>query len=179
MGLTAVDILVLLAIGGAAIMGFLRGFVTEVLALMAWVLVVIAIRIFHAPVTELLVGPVGTTAGAAVLAFAIVGGVTYFGGRLIARTIGARTRNSIVGPIDRVMGAAFGVLKGLILASLGFLLVVLAIDTVRGGPAQRPEWLTQSYTYPLLDSTSAAIAQIVERRRRGEPVFGNSSAPAK
>ena len=33
MGLSAVDILVLIAVGGAAIMGLLRGFVTEVLSL--------------------------------------------------------------------------------------------------------------------------------------------------
>lgn len=176
MGLTAIDILVLLAIGGAAILGATRGFVTEVLSLMVWVLVVIAIRLLHTPATQALVAPIGTTAGAAVLAFAIVAGVTYFGGRMLARAIGSRTRNSIVGPIDRALGLGFGALKGLILASLGFLLIVLVIDTVRGGPAQRPEWLTASYTYPLLDTTSAAIAQFVERRRRGEPVFGNDSA---
>ena len=36
--MNAVDILVLLAIGGCAILGLLRGFVLETLSLMAWVL---------------------------------------------------------------------------------------------------------------------------------------------
>lgn len=42
MTLTGLDIIVLLAIGGAAVLGFLRGFVTEVLALVAWLLIVLA-----------------------------------------------------------------------------------------------------------------------------------------
>ena len=172
MGLTALDILVLLAVGGAAALGFLRGFVTEVLSLFAWVAIVFMLKVFHTPVAHALSGWVGTVTGAAVLAFALIGGITYFGGRMVANAIGARTRDSILGPVDRALGFGFGALKGLILASLGFLLVVLMTDTVHGGPANRPEWLTASRTYPLLNATSASIADFVDRRRKGLPVFG-------
>jgi membrane protein required for colicin V production len=174
MTLTAIDIIVLLAVGAAAILGFMRGFVTEVLALLAWVLIVIAIKFLHAPLTELLAGPVGTVQGAAVLAFAIIAGVTYFGGRLLANAIGSRTRDSFLGPIDRALGLGFGALKGLILASLGFLLLMLVIDTVGGGRDRRPEWVTTSTTYPLLDMVSRSVADIIERRRKGEPIFGEA-----
>lgn len=172
MGLTALDMLVLLAVVGAAIMGFVRGFVTEVLSLFAWVAITAALKLFHIPVSQALTGVVGTVAGAAVLAFALIAGITYFGGRLVARAIGARTRTSILGPVDRALGFGFGALKGLILASLAFLLVALVVDTARGGPARRPEWMTASRTYKLLNATSAGIADFVDRRRRGEPVFG-------
>ena len=103
MTLTAIDIIVLLAVGAAGVLGFMRGFVTEVLALLAWVLVVLAIKFLHAPLTEALAGPVGTVQGAAVLSFAIIAGVVYFGGRLFANVVGARTRDSFLGPVDRVM----------------------------------------------------------------------------
>ncbi|HWK35928.1 CvpA family protein [Sphingomonas sp.] len=172
MGLTALDILVLIAVGGAAILGVMRGFVTEVLSLMAWIFVVFALKLFHTPLSALFAGVVGTEAGAATLAFAIIGGVTWFGGRMVARAIGGRTRSSILGPVDRALGFGFGALKGLILVSLAFLLVVLAIDTISGGPTRRPEWITASRTYPLLNATSASIADFVDRRRKGEPVFG-------
>jgi len=172
MTLTALDILVLLLIGGAAILGFVRGFVSEVLALLAWLLIVVAIRFLHTPLAEALAPTVGTVQGAAVLAFAIIAGVTYFGGRMIANAVGARTRESFLGPIDRALGFGFGALKGLILVSLAFLLLMLLIDTVRGGPAKRPDWVTTSTTYPLLNASSAAIADFVDKRRRGEPVFG-------
>ncbi len=180
MGLTALDILVLLAIGGAAVLGFMRGFVTELLSLFAWVAIIFMLKIFHTPLTHAMSGLVGTVTGAAVLAFSVISGGTYFGGRMIAGALGARTRDSVLGPVDRAMGFAFGSVKGLILASLGFLLVVLVTDTMRGGPAHRPEWLTDSRTYPMLNATSASIADFVDRRRKGQPVFGeggNVSAP--
>ncbi|MEO5867572.1 MAG: CvpA family protein [Sphingomonas sp.] len=173
MGLTALDILVLLAVGGAGALGFLRGFVTEVLSLFAWVAIIFMLKIFHTPLAHAFSGLVGTVTGAAVLAFAVIVSVTYFGGRMVARSIGSRTRDSILGPLDRALGFGFGALKGLILASLGFLLVVLMTDTVHGGPANRPEWLTASRTYPLLNQTSASIADFVDRRRKGLPVFGH------
>ncbi len=181
MGLTAIDILVLIAVVGAGAMGFMRGFVTEVLSLFAWVAIVFAIKLFHTPLAHALTGVVGTVTGAAVLSFALLAGVTYFGGRMVANALGSRTRDSILGPVDRALGLGFGALKGLILASLAFLLLVLVTDTLKGGPAQRPEWLTMSRSYPLLNATSASIADFVDRRRKGKPVFGtadNSSATA-
>ncbi|MCM8729835.1 CvpA family protein [Hephaestia sp. GCM10023244] len=171
MGLTTLDILVLLIVGGSAALGLMRGFVTEVLSLFAWVAIVFVLKLFHTPVAALLAPVIGTVGGAALLAFVLLAGATYFGGRMVANAIGRRTRNSIIGPVDRALGFGFGALKGLIFASLLFLLAVLVLDTTGGGPAERPIWLTQSRSYPLLNVTSASIADFVDRRRHGEPVF--------
>ena len=179
MNLTALDIVVLIAVAGSAVLGLLRGFVTEVLSMFAWVAMVAMLKLFHIPLAAALSPMVGTVGGAAVLAFAIITGVTYIGGRLVANAIGARTRTSILGPVDRALGFGFGALKGLILASLVFLLVTLVIDTMSGGPSRRPGWMTTSRTYPLLNATSAGIADFVDRRRRGKPVFGATTPPSK
>src|SRR3546814_18930413 len=64
------------------------------------------------------------------LAFVLITGVTWFGGRMVANALGRRTRNSIVGPVDRALGFGFVALKGLILASLLFLLAVLLLDEI-------------------------------------------------
>lgn len=178
MGLTAIDIIVLISVGGAAVLGVMRGFVTEVLSLMAWLLVVVALKFLHTPLSAVLADAVGTVQGAAVLAFALIAGITFFGGRLVANAIGSRTRSGLLGPVDRALGFGFGAVKGLILVSLGFLLVALAVDTVGGGPAKRPDWMTQSRTYPLLNATSASIAEFVDKRRRGEPVFAEEEGNA-
>ena len=58
--MTAFDIIVLFLIGSGAIFGFMRGFTQEVLLLLVWFLIVIAIKFLHAPATEWLYGPVGT-----------------------------------------------------------------------------------------------------------------------
>lgn len=178
MNLTAIDVIVLLVVGATGVMGFLKGFVTEVLSLFAWVAIVAAIKLFHLPLAQALAPTIGTGSGSAVLAFALIAGIFYFGGRLVARAIGARTRESILGPLDRVLGLGFGLIKGLILTSLAFVLLMLVVDTVGGGPSRRPGWVRDSVTYPLLNATSASIADMVARRRRGEPVFGARRAPA-
>jgi membrane protein required for colicin V production len=172
MNLTALDIVVLIAVAGSAVLGLLRGFVTEVLSMFAWVAMVAMLKLFHIPLAAALSPMIGTVGGAAVLAFAIITGVTYIGGRLVANAIGARTRTSILGPVDRALGFGFGALKGLIVASLVFLLATLVLDTMSGGASRRPEWMTKSRAYPLLNTTSASIADFVDRRRRGQPVFG-------
>jgi len=176
MGLTGLDIAVLLGVGAAAALGWWRGFVTEVLSLLAWVLVVFALKALHTPLTTALTGIVGTSSGAAILAFALIAGVAYFGGRVLARAMGRRTKQSILGPLDRAMGFGFGALKGLILASLAFLLLVLVYDTIDGGPRLRPAWLTKSRTYPLLNATSAFVADFVAKRRKGQPMFGSDNS---
>jgi len=178
MGLTALDIIVLVLVLGGAVQGAIKGFVTEVLSLVAWVFIVFALRVLQVPLTNLLADKIATYGGATVLAFVLIAGVTYLGGRWVAGAIGKRTRTSILGPVDRALGFGFGGLKGLVFASLIFLLIVLVIDTTYGGASQRPEWITKSRTYPLLKVTSAGIADFVDRRRQGKAMFGNDMAPA-
>lgn len=172
MNLQGLDIVVLLVVGATALLGAKRGFVAEVLALFAWVAMVFAVKLFHLPLSERMAGVVGSASGGAVLAFAILTLGTYFLGKIVVNAIGKRTRTSVLGPIDRALGFGFGTLKGLILASLAYTAIVLVLDTAGWGPSQRPEWMKQARTYPLLRTTSGAIADFVDRRRKGEPVFG-------
>jgi membrane protein required for colicin V production len=168
--LTALDIVVLLLVGGGAVLGLWRGFVTEVLSLFAWVAAIFALKLAHTPVSASLTGVVGTASGAAVLAFAIIFLVVFVAGKMVARSLGQRTRTSILGPIDRVLGMGFGALKGLIGATLLYLLANLATDTVHGARAARPEWMRSSQTFPLLNASGRAIVDFVAvRRGAGEP----------
>ena len=165
MGLTALDIIVIILVGAGLVFGFLRGFIFEILSLLAWFMAIIALRYFHEPVRDLLVSPVGTVAGASVLSFALVFGIVFIAGKLASRRVGARVRKSVVGPVDRVLGSGFGALKGLIGATLLYLAANLVYDTIWGRAAERPEWMAQSRTYPLLHASGEAIVDLVEARR--------------
>jgi membrane protein required for colicin V production len=48
---------------------------------------------------------------------------------------------------------------------LFFLLANLATDMVYGPQADRPQWMTKSRTYPLLNASGRAIVDWVEARR--------------
>ena len=163
--MTALDIFVILVVGGAALVGFVRGFAHEVLSLFAWIAGIVALKMFHTPLQERLVSSVGTEAGAAVLAFALLFLTTYIAVKLFARAIGGKTRRSVLGPVDRVLGGGFGMVKGLIGATMFFLLTNFATDMVHGDKAPRPDWMAKSRTYPLLNASGQAIVGWVERRR--------------
>lgn len=167
--MTALDIIVLLLVGGCGAFGLMRGFVTEILSLFAWVAAVIALKFLYTPVSHLLTKPVGTGAGAAVLAFALVFGVVFLGGKFVAGALGRRTRTSVLGPFDRVLGLGFGALKGLIGATLLFLVANLAVDAAYGGAAARPAWMRESRSFPLLQSSGRAIVDFVAARRAMKP----------
>ena len=170
MGFSALDIVVLILVGGGAVLGVLRGFVTEILSLFAWVAAIVAVKLFYPLVAAWLARPVGSPGGAAVLAFVLIFGVVFLLGKLVAGSHGRRTRQSVLGPLDRTLGLGFGALKGLIVATLLFLAANLATDTIYGGDAQRPTWMRGSRTFPLLNATSRAIVDFVEmRRRHGRP----------
>jgi membrane protein required for colicin V production len=175
MGFTALDIVVILLIGAGLVTGYLRGFVAEILSLFAWFLAVVALRYLHGPLARLLEGVVGTPSGASVLAFFIVFGLVFVGGKMASRRLGRRVRDSVVGPVDRVLGAGFGALKGLIGATLLYLVFNLVYDTVYGRAADRPEWLAGSLTTGLLESSGSTIVDLVEARR-GPAAPRNESA---
>lgn len=164
-GLTGFDMIVLALIGGGAVLGYLRGFAQEALSLMAWAAAVVALRLFHTPVTEWLIPKIGTESGAMVLAFFIVFGGVLGLGKLLARRIGKSSRDSVVGPFDRILGVGFGMLKGLILSTIALLLFFMVYDFVYGEHADRPEWLTESRTYPLLRATGVEISDLVKARQ--------------
>ena len=162
--MTGFDIAVLLVVGFGAISGFMRGFVHEVLALSAWIFAIFAIRALHEPLTAFFVDVVGTESGAAVLAFAVLLLVPYGVVKAGAGWAGGKSRNSVLGPIDRVLGFGFGGIKGMIIVVLAFSVLVLGYD-VTWGAGGRPTWITQARTYPFVNAASEAVVTMIADRR--------------
>jgi len=153
---SALDIFVILLLVGGGAVGFVRGFVYEILSLLAWAAAIAMIKLFHTQLSGGLAHVVGTAEGASVLAFALLFVPTFIGGK---------TRRSLLGPVDRGLGGGFGVVKGLLAATLFFLFANLATDLIYGPEAERPAWMTNSRTYPLLNASGRAIVDWVETRR--------------
>jgi len=161
--MTGFDIIVLLIVGIAAVGGFLRGFVQEILSLGGWILAIVAIRYLHTDLTELLFRFIGTPSGAAVLAFVLLLLVPYGAMRLVAGRAGRASRASLLGPFDRVLGFGFGAVKGAIIVVMAFALLVLGYDTV-WGPSGRPAWIANARTYPFVNASSEAMVQLIRER---------------
>jgi membrane protein required for colicin V production len=162
--MTGFDIAVLLLVGVGAVTGFLRGFVQEMLALLAWVFALVAIHYLHTPLSSALGPAVKTESGSSVLAFALLLLVPYAVVKLVANWLGSKSRNSLLGPIDRVLGFGFGGIKGLIIVVLAFSVVVLGYDTV-WGPGGRPGWITQARSYRFINASSEGLVSMIAKRR--------------
>ena len=162
--MTGFDIVVLIVVGMGAVLGFMRGFVQEAIALAAWLVVLPAVHFLHTPLAAWLVPHVHTTSGAAVLAFFILLAVPWFGVRLCARWLGRASRNSVLGPVDRVLGFGFGAVKGTLIVVLGFSVLVLGYDTVWGRDG-RPDWITRSRTYTFVNACSDELVRMIGARR--------------
>ena len=63
-----------------------------------------------------------------------------------------------------MLGFGFGLLKGLIMTTLIFLLFVMGYDMVYGADEGRPEWMTTSRTYPLLNASGDAMSEFVREQ---------------
>jgi len=176
--LTAMDIIVFLLIGGGAVIGVMRGFVMEVLSLFAWAAAIFALKLLHGPVANLLVHVVKSPSGASVLSFVLVFAAVFFGGKMIAASLGRRTKKSVLGSVDRALGLGFGALKGLLIATVIFLGVNLVYDTIYGGASERPAFVRNSRTYPLLNASGRAVVDWVQRRRAQAASPDNGAADA-
>jgi len=145
-------------------------------SLLNWTRTMLAVRRRHPAFTGGVFRELGGS-NPSVLAFVLVFGAVFFGGKMVAASLGQRTKKSVLGSFDRVLGLGFGALKGLLIATVLFLGVNLVSDTIWGSNSERPGFVRNSRTYPLLNASGRAVVDWVQRRRAAQ-AGGNDSAPA-
>lgn len=176
--MTGFDIIVLIIVGVAAIGGLMRGLVQEVLSLAAWILAAFSVYYLHTPLTQALSQYLDGETITAILAFTLLLLIPYAAMKVIANNAGEASRNSIIGPIDRLLGFGFGAVKGALIAVFAFSILVLGFDTVWGAQG-RPDWISQARTYQAADAFSRELVQMLAQRRAkflGEQVEAQEEA---
>jgi membrane protein required for colicin V production len=99
------------------------------------------------------------------LAFVLLVGGIWGAGKALGARIGAATRKaSVIGPVDRLLGGGFGLLKGLLVASIVYMVFTLGYDLAFGSTEPRPQWLRESRTYPLMRATGSALSGVIAER---------------
>jgi membrane protein required for colicin V production len=148
--MTPFDYFVLAVMAISLLVGVTRGVVSEILALLAWVAAFIAARMWAVPAGNLLLAELSDPlwrqlAGfvavfvAVLILFALVRWVTS----LLLKAVGLR-------PLDRVLGALFGVARGVLA-----LLVLVLLAGVTPLPQQR--WWRQALFAPPLETGVLAV----------------------
>jgi membrane protein required for colicin V production len=146
---TVFDYAVLAIVGASLVLGLWRGVVSEVLALVAWVAAFMAARAWAEPASAHLSGMVSEPAlrYAAGFALVMIGVLVIFAlARLILTLL---LRAAGLGLTDRMLGAGFGIARGVLIV---FVVVLL------GGMTALPKspWWREAWLAPPLETAVIA-----------------------
>lgn len=122
-----IDVVIVVLIVLSAIVGLVRGFVREAFSLATWVAAIVLSVLYFKQLAQMMPFDVGNETAQQVLSFTLIFLGVLLVGSLINYLINRATKAVGLGGIDRVLGGAFGVLRGALLVTLLVLLLGLAI----------------------------------------------------
>jgi membrane protein required for colicin V production len=153
------DIAVVALVLISGLLALARGLVREVLSVGAWVGAAIAtLYLFR------FAQPVARTYIEVELIADIAAGVALFVVTLIvlslvSHALSRRVRDSALGPLDRSLGLVFGLVRGVALVALAYLIFAALFP-----PEDRPAWVAEARTEPLMAEGAAVLASILPER---------------
>jgi membrane protein required for colicin V production len=165
-----IDLLVIGIVIASAVYATYRGFISETLSIFAWAAAAFATLYFAPSAMPLLNGmfsPVAATLAAYIGVFLLVLIPLSFVSYRFAQGV----QSSALGTLDRSMGAVFGIIRGLILIAMAYLLFTLIVPVKK-----QPDWVANAWTLPLLQDTGDVLLSLVPDR--DSRAFSDNETPA-
>jgi membrane protein required for colicin V production len=178
MPLTVLDLVVVVVVLISAVLAMVRGFVREVLSVASWVAAAAAAYLLYKPLVPLVQPYVESGTVATIVSAAIVFFVALILASYITMRVSDFVIDSRIGAVDRILGFAFGAVRGI-------LLLVIALMFFNWLVPQPPGWVTAAQSKPMLDSIGERLmaalpedaeATILKKLKGGS---GDSAAPAE
>lgn len=151
------DISILLVVALSCIFGLWRGFVREVLSLLAWIAAIVVARLYSPHLAPLFSSITDNDTARYVLAFAVLCFITLLLGALINHFMTRLISLAGLQVTDRLLGALFGVARGV-------LIVAVAVYFAAEFYADRIWWIesqTLPYVQIVIDWGSGFFAEPV------------------
>ncbi|MBU6443525.1 MAG: CvpA family protein [Alphaproteobacteria bacterium] len=150
-----VDLLVVAVILVSAVFAAYRGFVQETLSILAWAAAAFSALYFGPPLGHMLSGAVSPWV-AMLLGYASAFLVVVIPLGFISYRFSENVRRSPVHTLDRSLGFAFGVVRGLVIIGVVYLVFSIFVPVPR-----QPSWISQARLYPLIQKTGDVLATLV------------------
>jgi membrane protein required for colicin V production len=160
---TFVDLLVVLIILGSMGYAVWKGFVAETLSIVAWAAGAFASLYLGAWVGGMASALIGTYWIAIIVGYAAVFLAVFIPLSFAAYRFADNIRRSPVGPIDRILGATFGIVRGLAIVGIAYLVFTAFVKI-----DDQPRWLTEARLLPLIQ-TSAEVLMALVPNHHGAP----------
>ncbi len=147
--MTVFDYAVLAVVAASILLGAWRGLASEVLALLAWLAAFLAARALAPEAGQLFAGWLREPALQIAAAFAVIVVSVLVAAALFRLVLSKLLRAVGLGPLDRFLGAVFGIARG---ALVVFLCVLVGGVT----PLPQQVWWRQSWLGPPLETAVLA-----------------------
>ena len=155
--LTIFDYVVLGVVGLSSIIGFKRGFSTEVLTLGSWAgAIFITLLSLASGAKDFGRTLVSAEPVADILTATIIFIVSLIALKMLAGIIGDGIKSSIVGPLDRALGTLFGLLRGSLIVSAIYLIVIYFVSE-----KNLPEWAQTARLKPLASYGAHMLGSVI------------------
>ena len=150
------DLLVVVIVLVSAGYAVWRGFVSETLSIFAWAAAAFAALYFAPAVAPFLQGLISPkwigTAAAYVAVFLVVLIPLSF----ISYRFAESVHHSPVGALDRALGAVFGVVRGIAVVGVAYIIFSSFVPVPK-----QPEWVTSASTLPIIQSSAQVLLSLV------------------
>jgi len=113
--MAVIDIIILCIVAISALIGVFRGLIKEALSLASWFAAIVAGTLFSAQLADLMENLINNASLRRIAAFATLFIGVIFAGSLISNLISKLTQAAGLKGVDRILGAIFGVLRGVII----------------------------------------------------------------
>ena len=157
--LTFSDVLVVLVVIVSAAYAAWRGFLSEALGIFAWGAAAFATIYFGPWLIPLMRDVIATPWVASLAAYAGIFLVVLIPLSFIGNRFSETVKHSPIGPLDRALGIAFGVVRGLVIVGLAYLAFTYFVPI-----RQQPSALTQARSLPLMQSTAEVLLSLAPDR---------------
>ena len=155
-----VDVLVVAVVLISAWFAAYRGFVRESLSIFALVAAAFAALYFGPAVVKLLHGLLSGWA-AVIAAYAGVFVVVMLPLSFMSHRFAENVRQSPVSGIDRVLGSAFGIVRGLVIVGLAYLVFSMLVPIPK-----QPDWMTRARLLPVIQSSGQVLLALLPDEQR-------------
>ncbi|MEO8896947.1 MAG: CvpA family protein [Rhizomicrobium sp.] len=153
--ITFVDVLVLLVVVVSCAYAAWRGFMSEALGIFAWAAAAFATLYFGPWLIPLMRGVIATPWIASLAAYAGIFLVVVIPLSFIGHRFSETVKHSPIGPLDRGLGIAFGVVRGLVIVAVAYIAFTHFVPI-----KEHPAALKEARSLPLIQSSAEVLLSL-------------------
>lgn len=149
------DVVVVVIIIASAVLATYRGIVSESLAVFGWIAAAYATWFFGPWVAWWMRGMISPQILGEAVGYLIVFAIVLIPLHFASGRISQNIKKSQVGTLDSVLGTGFGIVRGIAVIGIAFL-VFLAIF-----PGPPPSWITSARLYPVIRISADMVSSLI------------------